>query len=218
MDHPETLVFDLDGTLIHSAPDLQLAANEALKRIDRAGLDLPTIISFIGNGADVLAQRVLEATGGADEALSRDFLAHLLEIYGQNATTHTRPYPGVVQSLEAFRAKGLRLGICTNKPTAPARDICDTLDLTRFFDVIIGAKPDQPKKPEPHALLHSIDMLGGRVESALYVGDSGVDYHTALNANVAFRLFNGGYLNDPLPDLHPSRRFDSWSDHGIGIG
>ena len=211
----KTLVFDLDGTLIHSAPDLQLAANAALADIDRGPLDLPTIISFIGNGVEKLVERCLTATGGGDEALHAQVLARFLEVYGDNVTTHTRPYAGVIPALEQFRAAGLRLGICTNKPTGPARDICTRLDLDRYFDAIVGAEPGQPKKPDPTSLFTCIAALGGTPDTALYVGDSAIDYHTARAASVHVRLFSGGYLNAPLPDLDAADRFDDWTVHGI---
>ena len=215
MADPKAIVFDLDGTLIHSAPDLQLAANGALKSIGRAPLDLPTIISFIGNGVEILVKRTLNITGGADGALEQDVLRIFLEIYTKNMTTFTRPYPGVVAALKTFRAKGISLGICTNKPTGPAREICEKLDLAQYFDVIIGAEPDQPKKPNPHSLLVCIKMLGCRPQDALYVGDSEIDFHSARNAAVAFRLYSEGYLNEPLPTLHSTDQFHDWTKHGI---
>ena len=215
MADPKAIVFDLDGTLIHSAPDLQLAANEALKSIGRAPLDLPTIISFIGNGVEILVKRTLNMTGGADGALEQDVLRIFLEIYTKNMTTFTRPYPGVVAALETFRAKGISLGICTNKPTGPAREICEKLDLAQYFDVIIGAEPGQPKKPDPHSLLVCIKMLECRPQDALYVGDSAIDFHSARNASVAFRLYSEGYLNEPLPTLDSTDQFHDWTKHGI---
>jgi phosphoglycolate phosphatase len=217
MSKIQTIIFDLDGTLIHSAPDLQLASNEALAAIGRAPLDLPTIISFIGDGVEALVQRFLHVTGGSDELLQQDVLAHFLEVYGRNMTTHTLPYPGVTAALEKFRAMGMRLGVCTNKPTLPAREICEKLALANYFDVIVGSEPGQPKKPHPASLMTCIEALGNGCEHALYVGDSAVDFHTARNASVRFRLFSGGYLNTELPDLDDTDRFDDWSSHGITV-
>lgn len=213
----KAIIFDLDGTLVHSAPDLQFAANEALKTIGRQTLDLPTIISFIGNGVDVLVERILRATGGYDDDLRREVLDLFLAIYTKNMTTLTRPYPGVVAALEEFRAAGASLGVCTNKPTGPARDICEALRIARFFDVIAGAETGQPKKPDPMPLVRCIENLGWTPEQALYVGDSAVDYTTARNASVAFRLFSGGYLNDRLSGLSVRNRFADWAKHGISI-
>jgi phosphoglycolate phosphatase len=215
MAHPKAIIFDLDGTLIHSAPDLQFASNEALKSIGRGPLDLPTIISFIGNGVETLVKRILNVTGGADDALEREVLGVFLEVYAKNITTLTRPYPGVVAALQMFHEKGIPLGICTNKPTMPAREICEQLGLEQYFDAIIGAEDGQPKKPDPHSLFNCIEALECRPEDALYIGDSAIDFHTARNASVAFRLFSGGYLNEPLPSLGINDQFGDWTKHGI---
>jgi phosphoglycolate phosphatase len=213
----KAIIFDLDGTLIHSAPDLQFAANEALASIGREPLDLPTVISFIGNGVETLVKRVLNATGGADDVLERAVLSTFLDVYAKNITTFTRPYSGVVAALEQFRSKGVMLGICTNKPTVPAREICEQLGLAQYFDVIVGAEPDRPKKPDPHALVACNEMLDCPPEHALYVGDSAIDFQTARNASVAFRLFSGGYLNEPLSDPCATDQFDDWAHHGIVV-
>jgi len=217
MPHFKAIIFDLDGTLIHSAPDLQYAVNEALKSIGRTTLDLPTVISFIGNGVEVLVRRALIATGGIEDALHRDVLVTFLQVYEQNMTTLTQPYAGVVACLEQFADQGVPMGICTNKPTAPAIGICKALRLDGFFDVIMGAEDGIAKKPDPEPLLACIKALGMVPQDTLYVGDSAVDYHTARNANVAFRLFSEGYLNENLPDLKAADRFDDWAMHGISI-
>ena len=209
------IVFDLDGTLIHSAPDLQLASNEALRAIGRPPLDLATIISFIGDGVEALVRRILDATGGSDERLRQQVLAQFLDVYARNATTCTRPYAGVIEALERFRANGMRLAVCTNKPTRPAREICEKLALAQYFEVILGAEPGQPRKPDPAPLLTCVAALESSPESALYVGDSAIDFQTARNASVPFRLFTGGYLNAALPDLSDADRFDNWAVHGI---
>lgn len=212
------LVFDLDGTLIHSAPDIHAAANVALQKMGRQSLDLPTIISFIGNGIGVLTEHCLNATGGSDPETYETTLAHLLDAYQRDMTTLTHPYEGVIAALEAFQARGIPMGICTNKPDQPAQDLCAALDLTRYFEVIAGAQEGQPRKPDAAPLLACIERMGGAPETTLYVGDSKVDHDTAQNAGVPFRLFGGGYLNHPLPDLAPSDRFERWAAHGITTG
>lgn len=213
-----TLIFDLDGTLIDSAPDIHAAANSALTQMGRATLDLPTVISFIGNGIGVLTEHCLNATGGGDRAAYERLLALILQAYGQDMSKRTKPYDGVVATLEAFQARGIAMGICTNKPHQPAQDICNALDLTRFFTVIAGAQDGKPRKPDATPLLECIAQMDAAPETTLYIGDSKVDHDTAANAGVAFRLFNGGYLNDPLPNLAGSDRFDSWHSHGIKAG
>ncbi|NNE54101.1 MAG: phosphoglycolate phosphatase [Sulfitobacter sp.] len=210
------IIFDLDGTLVHSAPDLHAALNVTLTALDRPTLDLATVISFIGNGVDKLVERGLRATGGAPEHLLREAIAGFRAYYGQNAATLTRPYPGVVDTLVGLQKAGHPLGICTNKPTEPARFICSTLRLSDYFDIIQGAEPDLAHKPDAEPLLRVITALGGAAESALFVGDSEVDYLTARSANVPFRLFTGGYLHVSLPDLATEDRFDDWHNCQIG--
>ena len=206
----KTIVFDLDGTLIDSAPDLHDATNVMLAALGRGPLDLATVISFIGNGVEKLVERALEATGGDDglkiESLSR-FRAH----YDANMTRLTRPYEGVLPCLEALAAQGCVLGICTNKPDGPAKAICADLGIAPLFGVIAGARPGIAHKPDPEPLLASIAALGGLPETALYVGDSRVDWQTAQNAGVAFRLFSGGYMNGPAPAMATGDVFDRWS-------
>ena len=212
MQYPQAIIFDLDGTLIHSAPDLRAAINLALSDIGRGPLDLETTIRFIGNGVEVLVARSLAHTGGGDEVLAARVLDTFLQAYHRDKVTLTRPYSGVIDCLSALRSEQLPLAICTNKPQGPAREICDLLDLSRFFDVIAGAVPELPKKPDPAPLLAVCAQLGVPPQRVLYVGDSVVDFQTARAADVPFRLFGGGYLNAPLPDLDPAHRFEKWSD------
>jgi phosphoglycolate phosphatase len=211
----KTIIFNLDGTLIHSAPDLQAAVNVALGVMDRGPLDLQTIVSFIGDGVEKLVERSLQKTGSLTEDLYHEALGLFLKSYTRNTSTLTQPYPGVVPFLEELRAAGISLGICTNKPTQTARDICDQLELTRFFKVIAGAEPYLAKKPDPSSLLGCLAELEGIAASSLYVGDSAVDYETSLNAHVRFRLYAGGYLNADLPGLSSKDRFDDWAVNGI---
>ena len=215
MTAPKAIIFDLDGTLIHSAPDLHLAANVMLRSLDRPTLDLDAVTSFIGNGVSKLVARCLVVSGGQDDALHAKALAIFMDAYTQNMTTLTRPYPGVRAALDAFAGANLPLGICTNKPTGPAKEICDTLDLSRYFSVIDGAEPGKARKPDSAPLLGTINAMGCDPADVLYVGDSAIDYHTALNARVAFRLFSRGYLNGTLPDLPPDDQFSDWAQHSI---
>lgn len=215
MTHAKAIIFDLDGTLIHSAPDLQAAMNYTLSRLGRTELDLSTIVSFIGNGVERLVARSLAATGPSTSDLENEALAQFLEFYGKNSVTRTRPYPGVIAFLEGLKTRDVSLGICTNKPTAPARDICDALDLSKYFDVITGAEPNQPKKPHPAPLLGCCSALGARPQQTVYIGDSSVDHLTALNADVTFGFFTSGYLNGPTPSPKPAFQFDDWSDETL---
>ena len=205
------IVFDLDGTLIDSAPDLRAAMNVALERLGRETLDLQTVISFIGNGVEKLVSRSLAATGGAADDLHAHALELFLQAYEKDKVTLTRPFPGVLACLNRLKDADMPMAVCTNKPHGPAQEICALMGLDVYFDVIAGAQPGIPKKPDPAPLLAVIDALGADPARTIYVGDSAVDYETARAAQVPFRLYNHGYLNSPLPDLNPAHRFDDWA-------
>lgn len=206
------VIFDLDGTLIHSAPDLHAALNAALEPLGRGPLDLATTISFVGNGVEKLVERGLTATGGLTADLQRRTLARFLDAYAANGVALTTLYDGVLPCLETLRDAGLSLGICTNKPEDPAQHICQEMGLTPFFDTIVGARPDQPRKPHSGPLQEAMAALSATAEQTIYVGDSAVDFETAQAAGVDFWLYTQGYLNSDLPEHGCARRFDSWAD------
>lgn len=211
----DTYIFDLDGTLIHSAPDIQAAINAALKAANRAPLDLPTVISFIGNGVEKLVERSLRATGSCCDELQTETLAHFMDAYNADPFSRTKPYPGVLACLETLCAGGKKLAICTNKPAGAAKTICDALEITAYFDQIAGAEPGNPKKPDPTSLERVIKSLCARKSTSVYIGDSTVDQATAHNANVPFVLFSGGYLNADLSAPRPILTFDTWDQDWI---
>ncbi|NNK79038.1 MAG: HAD-IA family hydrolase [Litoreibacter sp.] len=205
-----TIIFDLDGTLVHSAPDICAAANAMLEGLGRPALSLETVISFIGNGIEKLVERSLLATGGLPEDGGASAVLQFRELYASDLATLTRPYPGVVDTLQALIDSGFQLGVCTNKTQTPALQICETLGLSDFFGVITGVVPGIAHKPEPDMLLNTIEAMGGLPSSCLYVGDSEIDFLTARNAEIPFALFSGGYLKAPISNLERSEIFDNW--------
>lgn len=202
------IVFDLDGTLIDSAPDIRAAANRMLRGEGREPLDLPTIISFIGNGLPRLVEQVMRVRGldmGEHARLTQATLDH----YSRAATDLTRPYPGMVAALERLRAQGCALGICTNKPEAPARAILRDLGLDGLFDAVVGGDTLAVRKPDPDPLHRAFAALGGAAR--LYVGDSEVDAETARRAGVPFLLFTEGYRKVPPEALVHRARFSDFA-------
>jgi phosphoglycolate phosphatase len=199
------IVFDLDGTLIDSAPDIRAAINHTLAEEGYAPLDLPEVISFIGHGLPNLVARAMTARGIAAShhpRLTDVTLAH----YNAASNDLTQVYPGVIAALEALRANGHRLGICTNKPEGPARKVLHHFGMAQLFDVVVGGDSLTVKKPDPAPLQHAFAALGET--DGLYVGDSEVDAETAQRAGIGFAFFTQGYCHIPHDNVICIARFN----------
>lgn len=209
MTRCHAVVFDLDGTLIDSAPGLQMAIDAMLSERRLPVPDMATVTGFVGNGAAMLVEHCLRWSG-ADPADHPDALARFLAIYAADPVAGTTVLPGAAEALAALAAGGIRLGLCTNKPEAPTRIILDALSLGPF-DAVVGGDTLSVRKPDPAPLLRVIDALGATRETALYVGDSIVDWRTAQAAGVAYVHVEGGYQSAPIPDLDPASRIANLS-------
>ncbi len=202
-----TLIFDLDGTLIDSAPDLHLAANELMAAIGQPSFGLDEIKSFIGNGLPVLVERVMAARALPPEQ-HPDLFARFLGLYSAEPVRLTRPYPHVATVLTGLKEAGCRLGICTNKPEAATRQILALLHLSRYFDAVLGGDSLAVRKPDPKPLLHTIEQLNAT--ECIYVGDSEIDAETAERAGVPFLLFTEGYRKSAVQDIPHQAAFDDF--------
>ena len=211
MSRSRPIVFDLDGTLVDSAPDLHAAANRMLDELGRPPLSLAQVTAFIGNGVPKLVERCLEATGGT-HGQHRDAVARFRRHYDVAPAVLTRPYPGALAAVEALRAAGFPLGICTNKPEAPARKLLCLLGMDALFETVVGGDTLASQKPDPAPLRRAIDSLGGAPASALFVGDSEVDAQTAARAGVQFALFTLGYRRAPIELIEAAFAFDDFGD------
>ena len=182
-DWPQAIVFDFDGTLIDSAPDIAYALNAATGRRGLAPFSLVEVKEMIGGGVPQLVERALIARGYPGTELMRlvdDFLA----LYRENLTTRTYIYDGARELLEQLRGEGRRLGICTNKNHELTLAILDQLDLSKYFGAIFGEREGYARKPDPAPLLETIAALGGSPKSALMTGDSEADVACAKAAEI----------------------------------
>ena len=201
------IVFDLDGTLIDSAREIQFVANSLLADRGLEPLTLPETISFIGNGAGVLLQKMSAARGiAASEHAS--LLDTFEERYSKSAGM-TEVYPNVRAALTTLLDKRHRLGICTNKPIVPTQVVLDHLELTPLFEKVLGGNSLPQRKPDPAPLRAVFDALGDGPE--IYVGDSDVDAETARRADVPFLLFTEGYCKVPHAELPHAALFSDFA-------
>ena len=203
------IIFDLDGTLVDSAPDIHAASERLLIQLGYSPLSLETIISFIGNGVPKLVERVMQARGLYAEHEAQDLVAQFMRHYAAAATEKTTLYPHVVPALEALKGAGIALGVCTNKPQAPTHAVLKAFELTKYFDVVIGGDTMPVKKPDPAPLQRAFEDL--QATRKLYIGDSDVDAQTAERAGVPFALFTEGYRKSDISDLPHAYRFDDFS-------
>lgn len=200
------LVFDLDGTLVESAPQIMGVANDILAGEGASPLSLEETVSFIGHGARVFVARMIAARG-----LPEDSAGRLYEDFADRAERNAEGadlFPGVSAALQTVAARGHPLGICTNKPEAPARAMLEHLGIGGLFRAVVGGDTLPVLKPDPAPLHAAFAGLGAPV---LYVGDSEVDFATARAAGVPFALFTRGYRRGGPGDFPGALVFDDWS-------
>jgi phosphoglycolate phosphatase len=194
------LVFDLDGTLIDSRRDIADSANELIVRCGGRPLSEAAIGGMVGNGAGTLVRRALAAAGITP--VPSDALARFLEIYDARLVNHTRPYDGIREALTALRPVG-PAAVLTNKPAAATRRILDALALSDFFDDVIGGDGPFARKPDPQALRHLARAHAVAAGDTVLIGDSVIDWETAVRAgtHVCLARYGFGFEGFPLERL-----------------
>lgn len=198
----DTIGFDLDGTLIDTAPDLCRAVNHALSTIDRPPLSESATRAVIGGGTRAMLARALERTGGTvGEDEFQQLYAALIDHYERHTSEHSAPYPGCLAALEALEARGCRLAVVTNKQEYLARKLLDELGLTERFDAILGGDTLGPgrSKPNRDMLDEALRRCGGR--RFAMVGDSSFDVRAARAAETPVVVLAGGYHDAPPETL-----------------
>jgi phosphoglycolate phosphatase len=204
-----TIVFDLDGTLVDTAPDLAAATNHALGLIGLEPIEVADLRQFIGHGAKTMMDAGLRLRGRAvahDELdrLHEEFLA----FYGDNVAVASRPFEGIPTLLQELLDGGARLAVCTNKLAGLSKMLLRALELEKHFAVIAGRDTFDVFKPAPGHLLRTIETAGGRRERAVMVGDSEVDIATAAAAEVPSIAVTFGYTTVPVRSLNPGAVID----------
>ncbi len=217
--HP-ILVFDLDGTLVDTAPDLIDSVNHAIGTRDLPPVDEQFLRPHAGRGGRVMIELAAARSGRrfADpdlDDLNDLFLAH----YGDNLPGRSACFPGALAALERFAAAGYALAICTNKPQALTDRLMAGLGADRYFAAIAGADAFPWRKPDPRHLLGVIDRAGGDPARAIMIGDSDVDMNTALAAGIPAIAVSFGYSDTPASSLEANaliHHFDELDDALVG--
>ncbi len=196
------LIFDLDGTLIDSAPDIAAAMNRLLAELGRPPLDVAAVRRMVGDGAPDMIRRAL-AAGGAEVAPDRfgELLERYRGFYLAGATQLTRTYPGVPETLQALRESGHRMAVCTNKIQKPTLAILEHFGLMKFFDGVVGGDVAPARKPDPRHLLAAIACTGGTASEAVLIGDGINDALAARAARVPLIVLDSGYGEVPAAEL-----------------
>jgi phosphoglycolate phosphatase len=209
----DAVVFDLDGTLVDTAPDLHAHLNEMLADLGRPGFALADVRPMIGDGARMLLWRGLDASGGMPEGVDIETLfAEFLRRYTARPLRFGAAFDGVEDALRALGAGGTKLGVCTNKPQAPTDRLLAELDLARHFPVVIGGDSLPVRKPDPGHLLAVLKRLGAAPEEAVLVGDSENDVRAAAATGMPCVLVSFGYTQTPARALGAARVIDHMSE------
>ena len=205
------LVFDLDGTLVDSVPDLRAALNEMLRERGRPPLSSSEVKRMVGDGAPALVARALAASG-AHHDRAGDALSRFLEIYEANAVRLSRPYPDVRETLVSLRRRGYRAAVCTNKPQRATMAVIEGLGFLPLFDAIAGGDRFSVKKPDSGHLLGLINELGASVTATAMIGDNENDAAVARAAGVPLVLMRYGYARVPPESLAADALLDHFAD------
>ncbi len=213
----KVIIFDLDGTLIDSSPDLALAINYMLKRLERETFTTDTIHYWVGNGAEMLVKRALSGQREIDENLDSTLVTQALKIfldfYGKNLSIKTVTYPNVLKTLQQLKEYGYRLAIVTNKPVDFVKPILKALSLEELFELYLGGNSLQERKPHPMPLLHVCETFNVTVEECVMVGDSKNDILSAHACNMQSIGVSYGYnYGESINIYNPNVVFDDFAD------
>jgi phosphoglycolate phosphatase len=209
----DALIFDLDGTLVDTAPDLHAATNHVLGLIGRRPVSMGELRSFVGHGAMNLIERGVGATG---DAIDQTTLKHLhktfLTYYGDNISAHSVVFDGLLDVLDRAQARGLKLGVCTNKVEALSHKLLTELKMMQRFGSLVGGDTLPVMKPDPSPLIEAATRLGVTPQNIMMVGDSETDIRTAQNAGVPVLAVSFGYTSHHVSTFNPTHVIDHYAE------
>ena len=187
-----TILFDLDGTIVNTAPDLMAAHNHVMKKFGHTEKKLSDIKSLAGKGAWVMMQRSFKEEI-KDERIKKEMTKEFLDYYAKNIDQNSRPLEGAIEFLDWAKNKNISMGVCTNKQEKLAIDLLKKLDMYKYFECVAGCDTFPFNKPDPRHLTDVVEIIGGDLKKTIMVGDSEVDANSAQNAHLPFVLIKDGY-------------------------
>ena len=187
-----TILFDLDGTIVNTAPDLMAAHNHVMKKFGHTEKKLSEIKSLAGRGAWVMMQRSFKEEI-KDEKIKNEMTKEFIDFYAKNIDRNSKPINGVLEFLQWAKNKKISMAVCTNKQERLAVDLLKKLDMSKYFEYIAGADTFEFNKPDPRHLTNVVEIIGGDLKKTIMVGDSEVDANSAHNAKLPFVLVKDGY-------------------------
>ena len=206
------VMIDLDGTLIHTAPDLAACANRMLADLGRAPAPVETVMTWIGNGVPRLVKRALtgQMLAEPEEALFEKALAIFQKHYLAHVSDLSRPFPGVVAGLDRLKARGFHLACITNKAEAFTLPLLKNLDLYKYFELVLSGDSLPKQKPDPLPLLHACKHFGITPDHGMLIGDSSNDVEAARAAGMPVLCVPYGYNHGhDIRESHPDAVVES---------
>ncbi len=195
-----TILFDLDGTLVDTAPDLMGAHNHVMKKFGYPQKSLDDIKHIAGRGAWIMMQRTFRDEI-KDEKLKKEMVKEFIDYYAKNINKGSKPIKGVVKFLDWAKSKKILMAVCTNKQERLAVDLLKKINLSQYFEYIAGCDTFDFNKPDPRHLTNVIDIIGGDINKSIMIGDSEVDSQSAYNAKIPFILVEEGYTEKNINEI-----------------
>ena len=187
-----TILFDLDGTIVNTAPDLMAAHNHVMKKYGHKEKNLDDIKSLAGRGAWVMMQRSFKEEI-KNEKLKKEMTREFLDYYSKNIDRKSLPLNGVLEFFKWAKKENISLAVCTNKQERLAIDLLKKLDMYKYFEYVAGSDTFSFNKPDPRHLTDVVEIIGGDLRKTIMIGDSEVDALSAYNAKLPFVLVKDGY-------------------------
>ena len=205
------IIFDLDGTLVHSVPDMHHAINKTLSKYNLKNISEDKLQTFVGEGMLSLSKRVVDFCGG-DESLYEVFFNNYRQYYSDQPYNYSTLMPGVMETLNFFYEQKILMGICTNKRQFVTEKLIQKMNLNKFFTTIVGARDNIPLKPKPDMLFLAMESFKTKNKIFYMVGDTSNDIDAAKTANVKSIVVAGGYTDKDVNELGATHTLNNMKD------